>query len=38
MKFHTLEEVTDKHIGKKGTPARDEFEAKIEAALIGLNK
>lgn len=35
MKFHTLEEITDKHIGKIGTPARDAFEAEIEAALIG---
>lgn len=35
MKFYTLEEITDKHIGKIGTPARDAFEAEVEAALIG---
>ncbi len=35
MKFYTLEEITDKHIGKIGTPARDAFDAEVEAALIG---
>ena len=35
MKFYTLEEMTDKHIGKIGTPTRDAFEAEVEAALIG---
>lgn len=35
MKFYTLEEITDKHIGKIGNPERDTFEAEIEAALIG---
>lgn len=35
MKFHTLEEITDKHIGKIGSPARDAFETEVEAALIG---
>ncbi len=35
MKFYTLEEITDKHIGKIGTPARYAFDAEVEAALIG---
>ena len=35
MKFYTLDEITDKHIGKKGTPTRDTFEAEVEAALLG---
>lgn len=35
MKFYTLEEMTDKHIGKRGTPERERFEAEVEAALIG---
>ena len=26
MKFYTEEEILDKHIGKKGTPKRDQFE------------
>lgn len=33
--WHTLEETTDKYIGKKGTPKRDLFDADLEAALIG---
>ena len=37
MKFYTLEEMTDKHIGKRGTPARERFEADVEAALIGAS-
>lgn len=37
MKFYTLEEMTDKHIGKRGTPARESFEADVEAALIGAS-
>lgn len=37
MRFYTLEEMTDKHIGKKGTPARDSFDADVEAALIGAS-
>ena len=35
MKFYTLDEITDKHIGKIGTPTRDTFEAEVEAALLG---
>ena len=33
MKLYSLEEVTDEAIGKKGTPARDEFDRKVEEAL-----
>ena len=37
MKFYTLDEMTDKHIGKRGTPQREAFEAEVEAALIGAS-
>ncbi|MBJ2184534.1 MAG: helix-turn-helix transcriptional regulator [Muribaculaceae bacterium] len=37
QKWFTLEEITDKHIGKKGTAAREEFDASVEAALIGAS-
>ena len=37
MKFYTLDEITDKHIGKRGTCARETFEAEVEAALIGAS-
>lgn len=33
MKLYSLEEVTDEIIGKKGTPARDDFDQKVEEAL-----
>ena len=33
--FYTFEEVKDELIGKCGTPSRDEYEAEIEAHLIG---
>ena len=33
--WHTLEETTDKYIGKRGTPKRDLLDADLEAALIG---
>jgi len=35
MKTYSLEEVTDKYIGKKGTPKRDEFETELSLDLIG---
>ncbi len=35
MKTYSLEEVTEKHIGKKGTPKRDEFENELRLDLIG---
>lgn len=33
MKTYTLDEVTDRFIGKKGTPERDEFDAEVNAAV-----
>ena len=35
IKTHSLEEVTDKYIGKLGTPERDEFENELRLDLIG---
>jgi HTH-type transcriptional regulator / antitoxin HipB len=35
MKTYTLEEMTDKHIGKKGTPRRDAFENELRLDLLG---
>jgi DNA-binding XRE family transcriptional regulator len=35
MKFYTADEMLDKHIGKEGTVVRDDFDASVEAALIG---
>lgn len=35
MKTYSLEELTDKHIGKKGTPKRDEFEYELRMDLLG---
>ncbi len=34
MKIYTLEEVTDKHIGKIGTPKRDAFDNELRMELI----
>ena len=36
MKTYTLEEMTDKHIGKKGTQRRDNFEEELRIDLLGL--
>lgn len=36
-KWFTLEEMTDKYIGVKGTPERESFDADVEAALIGAS-
>lgn len=33
MKLYTLDEVTDNIIGKKGTPARDEFDREVEESV-----
>lgn len=33
MKIYTLEELEDKHIGKIGTPERDEYEKKVKAEI-----
>ncbi len=35
MKTHTLDEVQDKLIGKKGTPERDRFEYELKLEMIG---
>ena len=35
MKFFTEEEILDKHIGKIGTPHRNQFEDEINTFLIG---
>lgn len=35
IKTYSLDEVTDKYIGKKGTPKRDEFENELRLDLIG---
>lgn len=35
IKIHTLDEITDKYIGKKGTSNREEFEYELRMDLIG---
>jgi DNA-binding XRE family transcriptional regulator len=35
MKSYSLDELTDKYIGKKGTKNRDEFEQELRLDLIG---
>jgi DNA-binding XRE family transcriptional regulator len=35
MKTYSLEELTDKHIGEKGTPKRDAFENELRLELLG---
>lgn len=35
MKTYSLESLTDKHIGKIGTPKRDAFENELRLDLIG---
>ncbi len=35
LKSYSLEEITDKYIGKIGTPKRDEFENELRLDLIG---
>lgn len=35
MKFYTLDEIEDKHIGVKGTPKRDKYEDELHSFLIG---
>lgn len=35
LKFYTLDEIKDKHIGKKGTPERDSYEAELQSFLVG---
>ena len=38
MKTHTLDEVQDKLIGKKGTPERDRFEYELNQEMTGHAK
>ncbi len=35
MKTYSLDEVTDKYIGRKGTPNRDRFEQELKLELLG---
>lgn len=35
LKKHSLENLTDKYIGKQGTPARDRFDFELKADCIG---
>jgi DNA-binding XRE family transcriptional regulator len=35
MKTYSLEEITDKHIGKRGTPKREAFEHELRLDLLG---
>jgi DNA-binding XRE family transcriptional regulator len=35
MKTYTLEELTDKHIGKRGTEKREQFEFDLKLDILG---
>lgn len=35
MKTYSLDEITDKHIGKRGTPKREAFEQELRLDLLG---
>ena len=35
MKTYSLEELIDKHIGKRGTPKREAFENELKIDLLG---
>ena len=35
MKTYSLDEITDKYIGKKGTPKREDFEQELKLELLG---
>ena len=35
MNLHTLDQVTDKFIGKKGTPEREKFDFELKMEIIG---
>jgi len=35
LKTYSLEEITNKHIGKRGTPKREAFEYELRLDLIG---
>ena len=36
MKTYTQEEILDSTLGMKGTPERDEYDAKVDDYLVGL--
>jgi len=35
MKSYTLEEIQDKYIGKRGTPAREQYEYELSMGILG---
>jgi DNA-binding XRE family transcriptional regulator len=35
LKTYSLDEITDKHIGKRGTPKREAFENELQLDLLG---
>lgn len=35
MKKYTLDELTDKYVGKKGTPDREQFEFELRLDILG---
>ena len=35
MKFYTQDQMVDKHVGVKGTPARVEYDEQVEMMLVG---
>jgi len=35
LKTYSLDEITDKHIGKRGTPNREAFEYELQLDLLG---
>ena len=35
LKLHTLDQITDKYIGKKGTPDREKFEFELKMEIVG---
>lgn len=35
MQTYSLEEITDKHIGKQGTPERDRFDFELKLDILG---
>ena len=38
MNFYTQEQMVDKHVGAKGTPARDEYNERVELMLVVVFK
>lgn len=35
LRSYSLEEMVDKYIGKKGTPARNKYEKRIRMEILG---